>query len=50
MSAPKRPVATWIASAAFSLNLMNSSSPSAGAAALEKLGRSPLAVSAARVN
>ena len=50
MSAPKRPVATCTVSAAFSSNLMKSASPSAGDAALEKLGRKPLLVSAASVN
>jgi hypothetical protein len=50
MSAPNRPSATCTACAAFSANLVKSSCPSAGAAALEKLGRRPLAVSAASVN
>src|SRR5437660_957240 len=49
--APKRPVATrGTTSSAFSTNFRNSRSPSSGAAALEKLGRAPLSVSAARVN
>src|SRR3989442_10091659 len=48
MSAPKRPVATWTASAAFSLNLMNSSSPSAGAPGPREPGRRPPLLSPGR--
>src|SRR5205814_8289787 len=49
--APKRPLSTrGRASSAFSTNFRNSRSPSSGEAALEKLGRAPPWLSAARVN
>jgi len=50
MWAPKRPVFTVIAVPAISTNRLKNFSPSWGEAALEKLGRAPLLVSAASVN